>query len=235
MLKDVVQAKNAEALARAMEDAVFQARKKDWLPTLPRKDMTIRDYEDVRRTRKQRYDSMEKDFLLEIEDDTVTVDVAIAKICEVGADPDEVSSTTREESPMNSSILPRTRASTCSTRTSRKRDQRQDVRRLPASGHVAGADQGSGAIRPGLDQGRHEAGRSRRTEDALQHQSALPHHPPAMRRCQAIGHTLLAGPAEEDRCRSMIFFENSYSSADTGDQIEDRIHRRGQTGSMSYT
>ena len=43
------------------------------------------------------------------------------------------------------------------------------------------------------------------------------------------GHTLLAGPAEEDRCRTMIFFENSYS-ADTRDQIEDRIHRRGQTG-----
>jgi hypothetical protein len=27
----------------------------------------------------------------------------------------------------------------------------------------------------------------------------------------------------------MIFFENSYS-ADTRDQVEDRIHRRGQTG-----
>jgi hypothetical protein len=27
----------------------------------------------------------------------------------------------------------------------------------------------------------------------------------------------------------MVFFENSYS-ADTRDQIEDRIHRRGQTG-----
>ena len=27
----------------------------------------------------------------------------------------------------------------------------------------------------------------------------------------------------------MIFFENSYS-ADTRDRIEDRIHRRGQTG-----
>ena len=43
------------------------------------------------------------------------------------------------------------------------------------------------------------------------------------------GHTLLAGPAEEDKCRTMIFFENSYS-ADTRDQVEDRIHRRGQTG-----
>ena len=43
------------------------------------------------------------------------------------------------------------------------------------------------------------------------------------------GHTLLGGPGEDDKCRTMIFFENSYS-ADTRDQIEDRIHRRGQTG-----
>jgi hypothetical protein len=43
------------------------------------------------------------------------------------------------------------------------------------------------------------------------------------------GHTLLGGPGPDDLCRTMIFFENSYS-ADTRDQIEDRIHRRGQTG-----
>jgi SNF2 family DNA or RNA helicase len=42
------------------------------------------------------------------------------------------------------------------------------------------------------------------------------------------GHTLCLQP-EEHKCRTMIFFENSYS-ADTRDQIEDRIHRRGQTG-----
>ena len=42
------------------------------------------------------------------------------------------------------------------------------------------------------------------------------------------GHTLCLQP-EEDKCRTMIFFENSYS-ADVRDQIEDRIHRRGQTG-----
>ena len=42
------------------------------------------------------------------------------------------------------------------------------------------------------------------------------------------GHTLCLQP-DEDKCRTMIFFENSYS-ADIRDQIEDRIHRRGQTG-----
>ena len=43
------------------------------------------------------------------------------------------------------------------------------------------------------------------------------------------GHTLLGGPGNDDKCRTMLFFENSYP-ADTRDQIEDRIHRRGQTG-----
>ena len=42
------------------------------------------------------------------------------------------------------------------------------------------------------------------------------------------GHTLCLQP-EEEKCRTMIFFENSYS-ADTRDQVEDRIYRRGQTG-----
>ena len=42
------------------------------------------------------------------------------------------------------------------------------------------------------------------------------------------GHTLCLQP-EEDKCRTMLFFENSYS-LDTRSQVEDRIHRRGQTG-----
>jgi SNF2 family DNA or RNA helicase len=42
------------------------------------------------------------------------------------------------------------------------------------------------------------------------------------------GHTLCL-QSEEDKCRTMIFFEHSYS-LDTLSQIQDRIHRRGQTG-----
>ena len=58
-----------------------------------------------------------------------------------------------------------------------------------------------------------------------------PHCRVILLQCDAAkyGHTLLGGPRDEDKCRTMIFFENSYS-ADTRDQIEDRIHRRGQTG-----
>jgi hypothetical protein len=42
------------------------------------------------------------------------------------------------------------------------------------------------------------------------------------------GHTL-TGSDLAGHCNTMIFFENSYS-ADTRDQIEDRIHRRGAVG-----
>jgi SNF2 family DNA or RNA helicase len=71
--------------------------------------------------------------------------------------------------------------------------------------------------------------------DEVAEQKARFNEDPACRiillQCDAAkyGHTLLGGPGEDDRCRTMIFFENSYS-ADTRDQIEDRIHRRGQTG-----
>ena len=38
ILKEVVQAKNTEALAEIMAPVVFQAKKKDWLPNLPHRD-----------------------------------------------------------------------------------------------------------------------------------------------------------------------------------------------------
>jgi hypothetical protein len=42
------------------------------------------------------------------------------------------------------------------------------------------------------------------------------------------GHTLLGHGDDNDRCWTMYFYENTYSLDDRS-QIEDRIHRRGQT------
>ena len=47
-------------------------------------------------------------------------------------------------------------------------------------------------------------------------------------RAGKYGHTLLGGLSPEDRCSTMIFAENSYSLDDRS-QIEDRMHRHGQT------
>ena len=57
------------------------------------------------------------------------------------------------------------------------------------------------------------------------------------RRCRVIltqiraakyGHTLLGGPLSDDLSSTMVFAENSYSLDDRS-QIEDRVHRHGQT------
>jgi len=50
----------------------------------------------------------------------------------------------------------------------------------------------------------------------------------AQSRAAKYGHTLLGGPMVEDKCSTMIFAENSYSLDDRS-QLEDRIHRHGQT------
>ena len=63
--------------------------------------------------------------------------------------------------------------------------------------------------------------------DEVSEQKARFNEDPACRvillQCDAAkyGHTLLGGPGPDDKCRTMCFFENSYS-ADTRDQIEDR-------------
>ena len=60
--KEVIRAKNTDALARAMEDNVFQAKKADWLPGLPRKDQTIRDYK-MSADQQRQYNQMEEAIL----------------------------------------------------------------------------------------------------------------------------------------------------------------------------
>ena len=224
--KQVVAAKNQEQLANFMAPVVFQAKKKDWLPSLPDKRMTIRDYE-MSGEQKRQYTSMEQEFLLEIENDVVTVDVAIAKWAKLAqiqtgfiydeagiarelVDPSEnprlllLLQLLKEEVQGKAIVVYRHRAMlTVLIRTLAEYD--------PAWI--------KGGMKP----------------DEVEEQKARFNNDPNCRillaQCDAAkyGHTLLAGPAEEDRCRTMIFFENSYS-ADTRDQIEDRIHRRGQTG-----
>ena len=76
--KEVLAAKNTDELASIMAPVVFQAKKKDWLPELPRKDFTIRDYEMSDEQQRQ-YKQMEHQFTCfrRIEQGVITVDVAI--------------------------------------------------------------------------------------------------------------------------------------------------------------
>ena len=224
--KQVVAAKNQDKLAAFMAPVVFQAKKKDWLPALPTKRMTIRDYE-MSGEQKSQYKSMEEEFLLEIESGVVTVDVAIAKYAKLAqiqtgfiydeagvarelVDPSENPRLTlllqllKEEVQGKTVVVYRHRAM------------------LPVLIRAL-AEYDPAWIKGGMKPDEVEEQKARFNDD--------PDCRILLAQCDAAkyGHTLLAGLAEEDRCRTMIFFENSYS-ADTRDQIEDRIHRRGQTG-----
>ena len=208
-----------------MSPAVFQAKKKDWLPELPRKDYTIRDYEMSTEQRRQ-YLQMEREFLLEIEQGVITVEVAIAKYAklaqiQVGFIYDEQGAA-HELVPLSENprlnLLTQILEEEVAGKACVVYRHRATLHLLaPAlGGSVAWI---SGGMKP----------------DEVSEQKARFNENPNCRvillQCDAAkyGHTLLGGPGEDDRCRTMIFFENSYS-ADTRDQIEDRIHRRGQTG-----
>ena len=235
--KEVLAAKNVDELARTMAPVVFQAKKKDWLPELPRKDYTIRDYEMSAEQRRQ-YNQMEHQFLLEIEQGVITVEVAIAKYAKLaqiqcGFIYDESGAVHELVKPLANPRLnlllqllhEEVAGKVCVVYRHRAmlpflRSNLID-RVDPETGEVFLYDCAwiGGGMKP----------------DEVSEQKARFNEDPACRvillQCDAAkyGHTLLGGPGPDDKCRTMCFFENSYS-ADTRDQIEDRIHRRGQTG-----
>jgi SNF2 family DNA or RNA helicase len=225
MMKEVIRAKNADQLAELMGPWVFQAKKKDWLPELPRKDSTIRDYQ-MSPEQAAQYASMEEQFLLEVErGDYVTVDVAIAKYAklaqiqtgfiydETGAVRQLVENDANPRLNLLRQLLEEEVEGKCCI----------VYRHRPVLAMLSKAFANSAWIAGGMKPDDVEAQKARFNKDPdcrlilLQAEAAK------------YGHTLLGGPGPDDLCRTMIFFENSYS-ADTRDQIEDRIHRRGQTG-----
>jgi len=226
MLKEVVRAKNTELLASIMAPVVFQAKKADWLPSLPRKDFTIRDYA-MSGEQKSQYLSMEEEFLLEIDSGTITVDVAIAKYAKLAQiqtgfiyDENGVAHelVAPSENPRINLLL-----QLLEDEVSGKTVVVYKHRAMLPVLIKALIKYDPAWIKGGMKPDEIEEQKSRFNDD--------PDCRTILAQCDAskYGHTLLAGPAEENRCRTMIFFENSYS-ADTRDQIEDRIHRRGQTG-----
>ena len=222
--KTVVGVKNADQLARIMAPVAFQARKADWLPSLPRKDFTARQYEMSGEQRRQ-YRQMEEEFLLELENETVAVDVAVTKY--------EKLSQIQCGFILNEEGTPRVLV------------EPGDNPRLALLVETLKAVEGKAIV---VYRHRHsfeilaealeawspahiQGGMS---PDELTEEKRRFNEVSACRlmlaQCDAskYGHTLLGGEAAEDHCSTMIFFENSYS-LDTRTQVEDRIHRRGQT------
>ena len=225
-MKEVVRAKNTEALARAMEGSIFQAKKADWLPLLPRKSQTIRDYQ-MSEDQQRQYNQMERQFLLEMAEGIITVEVAIAKYAKLAQI--QTGFIYDEDRIVHELVKPEDNP---------RLNLLRQILEEEAEGKVCIVYRHR-AVLPILikalvqyDPAWIKGGmKPDETEEQKARFNADPHCRVILLQCDAAryGHTLLAGPAEEDKCRTMIFFENSYS-ADTRDQIEDRIHRRGQTG-----
>jgi SNF2 family DNA or RNA helicase len=224
--KEVIRAKNETQLAAQMAPAVFQAKKKDWLPELPRKDSTIRDYAMSTEQLRQ-YLSMEQRFLLYLENNVVTVDVAIAKYeklaqIQCGFIYDEQGNVNELVEPANNPRLNLLRQ-LLEEEVSGKACIVYRHRPVLDLLYAALRRYNPAWIKGGMKPEETGAQKERFNADPLCRVILL------QAEASRYGHTLLGGPGPDDLCRTMIFFENSYS-ADTRDQIEDRIHRRGQTG-----
>lgn len=224
--KEVVASKNESILADFMAPWVFQAKKKDWLPALPRKDYTIRDYQ-MSTEQLAQYTSMEQEFLLYIDTGVVTVDVAIAKYTklaqiqtgfiydESGYIHELVRPNVNPRLNLLKQLLEEEVEGKCCIVYKHRAVLDILVRAL--------AQYDPAWIKGGMKPEEVEEQKGRFNRNAHCRNVLL------QADAAKYGHTLLGGPGEDDLCRTMIFFENSYS-ADTRDQIEDRIHRRGQTG-----
>jgi SNF2 family DNA or RNA helicase len=226
--KKVVGAQNEELLAATIEKYIFRASKKDWTD-LPEKVYTSRQYQLTPKLASM-YNSMEDDFVLWLGSEVVTVDAFITKyiklaqiqsgfiIKEDGVIEELVSP---EENPRfklvgelieevtGKVIVPYIHRYTLSLL------QRSLAEYNPA--HI------SGGMEPG---------------EIQSHKDKFNNDP----NCRVIlvqiragkyGHTLLGGSDIVDKCSTMVFAENSYSLDDRS-QIEDRMHRHGQTESCLY-
>ena len=224
--KVVVGVKNADQLARIMAPVVFQARKIDWLPDLPRKDYAIRYYE-MSGEQAAQYKQMHDEFILELEsNEIIAVNIAVSKYeklsqIQVGFILNEEGiARPLVELAVNPRLL--TLLETLETiegKTVIIYRHRYTFEILCEALKAWTPAWIKGGMSP----------------EELADQKVCFNLDPDTRvllgQCDAIkyGHTLLGGEAARDHCSTMIFFESSYS-LDTRTQDEDRIHRRGQRG-----
>jgi hypothetical protein len=228
--KQVVGVKNAETLARIMAPVIFQARKVEWLPALPRKDFSIRSYE-MSGEQAAQYKQMRDEFLLELEnEEVVTVNVAVSKYEKLSQiqcgfilneDGNARVLVEPEKNPRLLCLLDiLAQIESKVVVIYRHRYSFQILSTALEAWEPAHIKGGMRAEEVGVQKNRFNVDPACRV---------------MLGQAESIryGHTLLGGEDRKDRCSTMIFFESSYS-LDTRVQGEDRIHRRGQRENCLY-
>jgi hypothetical protein len=229
--KQVVGTKNEEELGELIAPHVFFARKEDYLD-LPDKSFTTRTY-SLGPVLQGHFNNMLNDFVVMLENgDDIAVDVAITKyekmsqiMCgfiydENGKMHKLVDDRNNPRLALLLEILDEASGKVCVAYRHRPVFEML----YGALGHTYGAAYITGNMSPSeiADQKRKFNEDPNCRVILLQTQSAR------------YGHTLLADQTSGvDHCSTMVMFENSYSLDDRS-QIEDRIHRIGQTKGALY-
>ena len=223
--KQVVGVRNADALARIMAPVIFQARKAEWLPSLPRKDFTIRNYE-MSGEQAAQYKQMRDQFLLELQnDEVVAVDVAVSKYEKLSQI--QCGFILNEDGQARELVEPEKnpRLAVLCDLVEQIEGKVVIIYRHRAVFDLLYLYGGFGS--PAYIKGQMKA------EETTAQKRRFNENPDCrvmLGQAEAIkyGHTLISDQeSQANRCCTMIFFESSYS-LDTRTQDEDRIHRRGQ-------
>lgn len=222
--KKVVGTQNEELLAAKIEKFIFRASKADWTD-LPPKLYTSREYK-LTPGLASMYKSMEDDFVLWLnETENVTVDAFITKYIKLA----QIQSgfIIQEDGKIVELVPPE--------QNPRFKLVREILEEVPGKTVIpyihkytldllqrALVDYNPAFIKGGMETHEIQAQKDRFNNDSSCRVILV------QTRAGKYGHTLLGGAGVADNCSTMIFAENSYSLDDRS-QIEDRMHRHGQT------
>jgi hypothetical protein len=222
--KKVVGTQNEELLAAKIEKFIFRASKKDWTD-LPPKMYTSRQYQLPAKLAAQ-YKSMEDDFVLWLdESQNVAVDAFITKYIKLA----QIQSgfIIKEDGSVEELVAPED-----NPRFNLVRDIIEETDGKVVVPYIhrytshlllrSLEDYFPAMIKGGMSPEEIQFNKARFNDDDACRVILV------QTRAGKYGHTLLGGEGALDRCSTMVFAENSYSLDDRS-QIEDRIHRHGQT------
>ena len=226
--RQVIGAKNVDELRAMMTPIMFEAKKKEWLPTLPDKSYTARTYE-LERPLLDHYLEMEQEFLTWVDQHTeVLAEIALTKygkLAQISAgfihdnegDPQWL---VEDDHNPRLKLLKETvegiDSKVCVVYRHKFVGRQLERAFLQLTPALIGGD-----MKP----------------EQIEKEKAFFNTRPECRMmllqvdAAKYGHTVIG--SEDDPCHTMIFYENTYS-LDTRSQIEDRIHRIGQANGCLY-
>lgn len=223
--KKVTGVKNEDQLQQLLEPLAFYAKKEDW-SDIPPKLFTQREYKMTKEMQSM-FDSMYNEFVLWFSDDEfVEVDAAITKYIKLaqiqaGFIIDETGKVHELVAPKNNPRIKLLR-DIVDNEVVGKTLVPYVFKYTRETLMTAFADLNPAYIKGGM------------TSEEIEHQKRRFNEDPNCRimflqtRASKYGHTLLGGAEPQNRCSTMVFYENTYSLDDRS-QIEDRNNRWGQT------